>query len=111
MQSYRFENGKLAAVGSPGYGPVQDFTVDNCRNGEGLTVGDSTLDAYLKCGEPLAREKRPDKVTQTEEGKMKRSTTVSVSEWTYRYGPDVPGYTLRIEDGLVTDIRAREFGK
>ena len=111
MQSYRFENGKLVDIGSPGYGPVQDFSMDNCRNGEFLAVGDSSLDAYMKCGEPLGKEKRADKVNEAVEGDVKRQTIVSVVEWTYRYGPNAPGYTLRFENGLVTDIRTREFGK
>jgi hypothetical protein len=111
MQSYIFENGKVADIRSVGYGLVQDFSVDNCRNGELLALGDNALDAYNKCGEPLARETRADKVIETEEGEIKRRTTVSVVEWTYRYGPNVPGYTLRFENGLVTDIRTREFGK
>ena len=111
MQSYRFENGKVADIRNVGYGLVQDFSVDNCRNGELLAVGDSTLDAYIKCGEPLARETRADKVIETEEGEIKRRTTMSVVEWTYRYGSNAPGYTLLYENGLVTDIRTREFGK
>jgi Protein of unknown function (DUF2845) len=111
MQSYRFEDGKLVDIGSPGYGPVQDFSMDNCRNGELLAVWDSSLDAYMRCGEPLGKEKRADKVTESVEGDIKRQTAVSVVEWTYRYGPDLPGYTLRFENGLVTDIRKREYGK
>lgn len=111
MQSYTFENGKVADIRCVGYGLVQDFNVDNCRNGELLAVGDSAVDAYSKCGEPVAKETRPDKVIETEEGQIKRRTTVPVVEWTYRYGPNAPGYTLRFENGLVTDIRTREFGK
>lgn len=111
MQSYRFENGKVSDIRVDGYGLMRDFSIDSCRNGELLAAGDRTLDAYIKCGEPLARETRADKVTETEERGIKRRTTVSVVEWTYRYGPSAPGYTLRFENGLVTDIRSREFGK
>jgi hypothetical protein len=111
MQSYRYENGRLAEIGTPGYGPVQDFSVDNCHNGESLAVGDTPLALFMKCGEPLAREKKQDKVTETTEGNIRRRTAVSVVEWTYRYGPGAPGYTLRLEDGTVAAIRTREFGK
>ncbi len=111
MQTYHFENGTLVNMGTSGYGRRPDDTTDTCRNGELLAVGDSYLDAYLKCGEPVAREKRPDKVSETTEGSTKRIETVPVVEWTYRYGPDAPGYALRIENGRVTDIRMREFGK
>ncbi len=111
MQTYRFEDGKLASISTPGYGRALNDTNDTCRNGELLAVGDSYLDAYLKCGEPVAREKLPDKVTVTQEGARKLVTTVQVVEWTYRYGPDAPGYTLRLENGLVTDIRTRAFGE
>lgn len=111
MQTYRFENGKLTDISTPGYGRAPDDVNDTCRNGELLAVGDSYLDAWLKCGEPIAREKRPDKVSETMEGTIKRVTTVPVVEWTYRYGPDLPGYTLTIENGTVTAIRTRKFGE
>lgn len=111
MQSVRFENGKVAEIGSPGYGPVRDFSVDNCRNGELLAVGDSMLDAYMKCGEPIAKEKKADQVIDSREGSVKRQTTLSVAEWTYRYGPNAPGYTMRFENGKAVSIRTREFGK
>lgn len=111
MQSYRFENGKLVNISSPGYGRKWDDMADNCQNGENLAVGDSLLDTYLKCGEPIAKEKLPDKVTETIDGNRKIVTTEPVVEWTYRYGPDAPGYTLQIENGIVTEIRTRAFGE
>ena len=111
MQTYRFEDGKLTDISIPGYGKAPVEMNDTCRNGELLAVGDSYLDAYLKCGEPIAREKRPDMVSETMEGTIKRVTTVPVVEWTYRYGPDLPGYTLTIENGTVTAIRTRKFGE
>jgi hypothetical protein len=110
MQSYRFENGKLVEIRTAGYGRLHDDPNDTCRNGELLAVGDNSLDAFLKCGEPIAKEKQEDKVVDsTSDGKRIR-TTIPVTEWTYRYGPDAPGYTLTIENGVVTDIRTREFG-
>lgn len=111
MLSYRFENGKLAEIRSVGYGRLHDDPADTCRNGELLAVGDSSLDAFLKCGEPISKEGLADKVTESASGVKKRLITVPVVEWTYRYGPDAPGYTLRIENGVVTKIRTREFGK
>jgi len=69
------------------------------------------VEAYLKCGEPLAREKRPEKVTESVEGEIKRRKSVAVVEWTYRYGPEAPGYTVRFENGDAVDIRPRTFGK
>ena len=111
MQSYRFENGKLVRIANIGYGRLPDATDDTCRNGELLAVGDSSLETFLKCGEPLSKEEQPDKVIETKGGGETRRTTVPVVEWTYRYGPDLPGCTVRIENGRVTEIRAREFGK
>ena len=111
MASYRFENGGLVEITPIGYGRPPDATVDTCRNGELLATGDSTLEAFLKCGEPIAKEPQPDKVIETTSGGESRRMTVTVVEWTYRYGPDLPGCTLRFENGRVTEIRAREFGK
>lgn len=111
MQLYRFENGKLAEIKSIGYGRLHDDPADTCRNGELLALGDSSLDAFLKCGEPIAKEKLASKVIEESSGYKKLHTTIPVADWTYRYGPDAPGYTLRIENGVVTGIRTREFGK
>ncbi len=111
VQTYRFENGKLVEISSNGYGSVRDFSIDRCQNGEALAVGDSLIETYLKCGEPIAKEKRGNETIETESGGIKRRTMVPVAEWTYRYGPDAPGYTITFENGLATGIRTREFGK
>jgi len=111
VQTYRFENGILAEIGNNGYGSVRDFSVDRCRNGEALAVGDSLIETYLKCGEPIAKEKLGNKTIETESGGVKRRTILPVVEWTYRYGPNAPGYTVTFENGLATRIRPREFGK
>ncbi|QXE86239.1 DUF2845 domain-containing protein [Geomonas nitrogeniifigens] len=111
MVSLIFLNGKLAELRNLGYGSMRDPMMPECRNGEGLALGDTMVDAYLKCGEPLAREKRGDKAVVSVEGEVTRRTSVAIEEWTYRYGPDLPGYTLRFENGVTAEIRPREFGK
>jgi len=113
MQMLRFENGKLAEIRNIGYGLLNDPANDTCRNGELLAVGDTTIETFLKCGEPLGREKQADKMTETESesGDTKVKTTVGVVEWTYRYGRDLPGYTVRFENGTAADIRPRKFGE
>ncbi|QWV93603.1 DUF2845 domain-containing protein [Geomonas oryzisoli] len=111
MLSLVFLNGKLAEIGNLGYGSMRNPMMPECRNGEGLVVGDTMVDAYLKCGEPLAREKRGDKIVVSVEEEVTRRTSVAVEEWTYRYGPELPGYTLHFENGVAAEIRPREFGK
>lgn len=111
VQTYRFENDKLVEISSNGYGSVRDFSIDRCRNGEALAVGDSTIETYLKCGDPLAKEKLGNKTIETESEGIKRRTILPVVEWTYRYGPNAPGYTVTFENGMATKIRTREFGK
>jgi uncharacterized protein DUF2845 len=111
LQTYRFEGGKVVGIANPGYGRARDFAADPCRNGESLKVGDTPVETYLKCGEPLAKEKRADKVIESESDGEMRRTTLSVVEWTYRYGRDLPGYTITFENGVASSIRTREFGK
>jgi hypothetical protein len=94
VQVLRFENSKLVKISIPGNGVVRDFAIDTCRNGEALSVGDSMVETYLKCGDPLWREALKDSVEETENNGRKRRIYVPVSEWTYRYGPDAPGYTV-----------------
>ncbi len=111
VQWYRFENGTLTDISDKGFGTMQDFSIDTCRNGELLAVGDSTVDAYLKCGSPIAKETLNSKIMETESNGSKRRTILQVAEWTYRYGPKAPGYTLTFENGIVAKIRMREFGQ
>lgn len=111
MQSLIFLNGKLAEIRTLGYGSLRDPMMPDCRNGETLAVGDTMVDAYLKCGEPLATEKQKEKIKVTVEGEITRRSSIAVVEWTYRYGPDRPGYTIRFENGQGAEIRPRVFGK
>ncbi len=111
VQLFHFEDGHLVQIKNVGYGKVNDFTNDMCRDGESLRVGDTLAEAILKCGEPLAKETRDARIVETEiPGKIRR-TFVPVVEWTYRYGPDAPGYTVTFENGVAVNIRTREFGK
>ncbi len=111
VQSYLFEKGILKNISSKGFGPTHDFSIDPCRDGAALTVGDNTVETYVKCGEPIAKEKLKNKVIESEYGVTLRRTIVPVVEWTYRYGPDAPGYTITFENGVAVNIRMREFGK
>lgn len=111
VQSYRFENNRLVEISNHGYGTVRDFSMDTCRNGGSLSAGDSMIETYLKCGDPLSRDKLNNKIEETESGGTKRMTSIPLVEWTYRYGPDAPGYTVTFENGVAVEIRTREFGK
>lgn len=111
MRSLVFLNGHLSEIRFLGYGSMRDPMMPECRNGEGLAVGDSMVDAYLKCGEPLAREKRSEKVVESVEGEVVHRSSVAVVDWTYRYGPGRPGYKVRFENGQASEITEREWGK
>jgi hypothetical protein len=108
---FRFENAKVAEIANHGYGSVRDFSIDTCHNGESLAEGDTMVDAFLKCGTPLGRENLAAKVEVLQSEGYKRVTTIPVAEWTYRYGRDLPGYTVTFENGTAVKIRTREFGK
>ena len=111
VQSYSFKKGKLKEINSKGYGAVRDISMEACRNGAALAIGDSIIETYLKCGEPLAREKLQSKVIESDYGMTRRRIFVPVVEWTYRYGRNAPGYTVTFENGVAVNIRTREFGK
>ncbi len=111
VQSYRFEKGKVIEIINNGYWAVQDFSVDTCRNGEALAIGDGTVETYLKCGEPISKERLANRVIESEYGMVKRRSILPVVEWTYRYGPDAPGYAVTFENGVAVKIKQVEFGK
>lgn len=101
----RFENGKLADIRSGGYGSLKEPTTDSCRHGQLLSVGDSFVEALLKCGEPVLKESREDKIIEPT-----RRVSVVIDDWTYNFGPDHFLYFVRFENGRIKQISTGSYG-
>lgn len=106
----RFENGKLADLRSGGYGSAKGSSVDSCRHGQLLSVGDSMGEAFLKCGEPVLKEQREDKIIEAVNNKTKRRESVVIDDWTYNFGTNNFLYFLRFENGRIKEITTGGYG-
>ena len=91
-------------------------------NGQAVNIGDSPREVAGKCGEAMLKEERKVKVEEIDDSGKRSAVTTTTDEWTYnfgpgeqmqtyRYGPDLPGYTIRFENGIAREIRARKFGE
>lgn len=106
----RFENGQLADLRSGGYGSAKGSSLDSCRHGQLLSMGDSIGEALLKCGEPALKEQREDKIIETVSNKTKRRESVVINDWTYNFGPKNFLYFLRFENGRIKEITTGGYG-
>jgi len=103
----RFENGRLTGERTGSYGSTSGATASTCRNGQLLAVGDSMAEVLLKCGEPVLKENREDRITA---GDRSRRLSVVIDEWTYNFGPNHFLYFVTFENGRVAALRTGGYG-
>jgi hypothetical protein len=78
-----------------------------------VLIGDRHYDVLGKCGEPDAREERPEKryFRVFREGRFfEVLEEVTVEEWTYNLGPNMFIRILRFENGRLVEIETGEYG-
>lgn len=79
-----------------------------------ISIGDHQTKLLRFCGEPLSRESRY--ASRIYMGDNRRGflpgvfEEVIVEEWTYNFGPRKLMRLVRIEDGVVTEIRQLGYG-
>ena len=96
-------------------GVAASASADGLRCGQRLiTDGDHETKLLHYCGEPLAVESRAARrlyVGELETGFFPGVfTDIRVEEWTYNFGPRKLMRLIRIEDGIVTEIRHLGYG-
>ncbi len=75
-----------------------------------ISVGDSSAELYLKCGEPDWKQSNNEEVVTRDVYDEKHKTIITVEEWTYNLGPDRFTRIFAIRDGRVTDVRSGGYG-
>lgn len=78
-----------------------------------VLIGDRFHDVLNKCGEPDAREERPERRyfrVFREGGFFEVLQEVTVEEWTYNLGPSMFIRILRFENGRLVEIETGEYG-
>ncbi|NPC72167.1 DUF2845 domain-containing protein [Corallococcus sp. AB004] len=86
-----------------------------------VSEGASQTDAVAKCGQPVSTETKRERVTnKSREGRRdgsrrgdsstEVSTSSSVEEWTYNFGPNRLLQVAIFRDGLLVDVRSGGYG-
>ena len=58
-----------------------------------------------KCGEPMLKEERKDKVLVNIAAETKKKISIIFEEWTYNFGPNKFIRIYQPEDGKLVDIK------
>jgi hypothetical protein len=80
-----------------------------CGN-ELVTEGDISAEVYLKCGDPLWREKHIEETVDLAHHGSARTIYIEVEEWLYNFGQFSWMYYLRFENGKLVNIETRGYG-
>jgi hypothetical protein len=91
---------------------AEDASAMRCGN-QLVLIGDRHYDVLSKCGEPDAREERPEKryFRVFREGQfLEVLQEVIVEEWTYNLGPNLFIRILRFENGRLVEIEMGGYG-
>lgn len=80
-----------------------------CGN-ELVSEGDTSAEVFLKCGEPLWRDKHIEETVDIIPGGATRKVYIVVEEWLYNFGPSKWMYYLRFENGRLVGIETKGYG-
>jgi hypothetical protein len=80
-----------------------------CGN-ELVTEGDIAAEVYLKCGEPLWRDRHVEEGLDLTRHGIPRTVYIEVEEWLYNFGSFSWMYYLRFENGKLVKIETRGYG-
>jgi len=102
-----FRDGKVAAIRTGGYGARSA----DCADGENLTIGDSKLEVFRKCGAPtrVGTEQKADKADNDPGAAYRR--ILDNNSWTYDFGPDRFVRLLTFSNGRLKSIERGSYGR
>lgn len=80
--------------------------------------GASTSEVVLKCGEPMSKDTRTERVGEKTRQKDEESDTTrervvykTIEEWTYNFGPQRLMQVVVFENGRLVDVRSAGYGR
>ena len=85
-----------------------------------VSEGASKADALMKCGEPMSKESRTEVISnkvkvrspdRTEQVSQEVSTSVTIEEWTYNFGPNRLMQTAIFRNGVLVEVRSGTYGR
>jgi hypothetical protein len=103
-----FRGSEVLSIKIGGYGFIESDQRQGC-NFNTLSLGTSSGEITIKCGEPDLRHTEYETITsKTKNGKLKRAVTID--KWTYNLGPSHFMRILTFRNGEMIDIRTGEKG-
>jgi hypothetical protein len=104
----RFRNSRLESIATGDRG--SRLSVDSCREGNILSIGDTKFEVLRKCGPPDFSESRDADELVIRRFDRSRRTTIRIDEWTYNFGPRRFLLHLIFEDGRLKRMETGGYG-
>jgi hypothetical protein len=101
----RFKNSRLESIATGDRG--SRLSVQSCREGKVLSIGDSKFEVLSMCGPPDYSEIRDADELIINRFDRSRRTTIRIDEWTYNFGHRHFLLHLTFENGR---LKRMEFG-
>lgn len=96
----------LAALLLPSRSSADSISCD----GGIVSSGDRAVDLLLKCGQPEWKDTRTEEIIERTGADARRTTTVTVEDWTYNFGPARFLRIVTVRNGVVAEVRTGQYG-
>jgi hypothetical protein len=110
LEFLSFDNGRLTAISSGGYGYSEGRGAGRSCDQEKLQTGLSQYEVLQRCGEPFFRDSRREQRLTTVEHGTSRLLDLRVDEWTYNFGPNQFLRILTFENGRLVNVHTGDRG-
>jgi hypothetical protein len=78
--------------------------------GKIISVGDTSGELIMKCGEPDWKQSYTEEIIETLDKDNKRNIHITVEEWTYNLGPQRFMRIFKLKNGKVVDMWLGDYG-
>jgi hypothetical protein len=104
----RFRNSRLESIATGDRG--SRLSVQSCREGKVLSIGDTKFEVLSMCGPPDFSEIRDADELIINRFDRSRRTTIRIDEWTYNFGPSYFLLHLIFENGRLKRMNTGGYG-
>jgi len=75
-----------------------------------VSSGDPAVDLILKCGQPEWKDTRTEEIVEGVGRDARHTTSVTVEDWTYNFGPYQFMRIVTLRNGVVAAVRTGQYG-
>ena len=90
--------------------PAGTFASEYRCEGKIISVGDTSGELLMKCGEPDWKQSHDEEIIETRDKDSRHRIIITVEEWTYNLGPDRFMRVFKLQNGRVVDIWLGDYG-